>query len=140
MTLYQEVTILFPYLHSIRKLKTHLSIDVMFPNSWKLPKKYIPENSIVENESQLTDHRFFSFVTEFEELAVDNMLSNIQNVIRYNKEREEKEKLFDDKVNELRKMFDKQNLDNLKNLKFDITSKKVEFEDEELTHGEPATN
>ena len=59
---------------------------------------------------------------------------------RYNKEREEKEKLFDDKVSELRKMFDKQNLDNLKNLKFDITSKKVEFEDEELTDAEPATN
>jgi len=37
-------------------------------------------------------------------------------------------------------MFDKQNLDNLKNLKFDITSKKVEFEDEELTDAEPATN
>jgi hypothetical protein len=140
MTLYQEVTILFPYLHSIRKLKTHLSIDVTFPNSWKLPKKYIPENSIVENESQLPDHRFFSFVSEFEEQSVDNILSNIQNVIRYNKEREEKEKLFDDKVSELRKMFDKQNLDNLKNLKFDITSKKVEFEDEELTDAEPATN
>ena len=140
MTLYQEVTILFPYLHSIRKLKTHLSIDVTFPNAWKLPKKYIPENSIVENESQLPDHRFFSFVSEFEEQAVDNILSNIQNVIRYNKEREEKEKLFDDKVNELRKMFDKQNLDNLKNLKFELTSKKVEFEDEELTDAEPATN
>jgi hypothetical protein len=112
----------------------------MFPNSWKLPKKYIPENSIIENESQTPEHRFFSFVSEFEEQAVDSILTNIQNVIRYNKEREEKEKLFDDKVSELRKMFDKQNLDNLKNLKFDITSKKVEFEDEELTDAEPATN
>ena len=41
MSLFTEFTVLFPYLQSVRKLKTYLSFDIEFPDSWKLPKKYV---------------------------------------------------------------------------------------------------
>ena len=62
MTFYQELAVIHPYLQSVRKLKNYLSIDVNFPTTWKLPKKYVPENSVVENEATVKDHRCFSFV------------------------------------------------------------------------------
>ena len=135
MTFYQELALIQPYLQSVRKLKNYLSIDVNFPNTWKLPKKYVPENSFVENEATIKDHRCFSFVSVFEEKMVEDTLINLNGVIKYNKEREEKEKLFESKVSELKQIFDKQNLDNLKNLSFEITEKKLALDDE-LTESE----
>jgi hypothetical protein len=47
-------------------------------------------------------------------------------------EREEKERLFQSKVDELKNVFEKQSLNNLKNLKFDIKSTQtLELEDNE---------
>ncbi len=60
----------------------------------------------------------------FERIAV-NVLNLIQNnilgIVRYNLEREAKEKLFEDRVSELKNIFDKENLENLKKLKFELT-------------------
>jgi hypothetical protein len=130
MTFYQELSVIHPYLQSVRKLKNYLSIDVNFPATWKLPKKYVPENSVVENEATVKDHRCFSFVSAFEEKLVEEMLINLNGVIKYNKEREEKERLFESKVSELKQIFDKQNLENLKNLSFELTEKKLSLDDE----------
>ena len=49
-------------------------------------------------------------------------------------EREEKDRLFETKVDELKKLFEKQNLDKLKGLYFDISepvSKQLKLEDDE---------
>ena len=135
MTFYQELAVIHPYLQSVRKLKNYLSVDVNFPTTWKLPKKYVPDNSVVENESTLKDHRCFSFVSVFDEKSVEEMLINLNGVIKYNKEREEKERLFESKVTELKQIFDKQNLENLKNLSFELTEKKLSLDDE-LTESE----
>jgi signal recognition particle subunit SEC65 len=113
MSLFKEFTILFPYLQTVRKLKTYLSFDIEFPESWKLPKKYVNEEKIVENEKSKQGYRFFSFVSEFDEKLVDEIISNIKNIIAYNKEREEKERLFQLKVDELKKMFRNKNVKEL---------------------------
>jgi hypothetical protein len=134
MSLFKEFEELFPYLISVRKLKTYLSFDIEFPETWKLPKKYVNEERVVENSKQREGVRNFSFVSEFNETSVDDLISNIKNIIFYNKEREEKEKLFENKVNELKKIFEKQNLKNLQELTFEITSKiKLDDEEEETT-------
>ena len=113
MSIYKEFTILFPYLQSVRKLKSYLSFDIEFPDTWKLPKKFVNEEKVIENQKSNTGHRSFSFVSEFSEKLVDETIFNIKNIIAYNKEREEKERLFQIKVDELKKMFEKENLNNL---------------------------
>ena len=136
MSLYKEFSTLLPYIQSVRKLKNYLSFDVSFPKTWKLPKKYIEEDKILEQESTIIDNRFFSFVSEITEEGVENTSKNIQNIIKYNLEREEKEKLFQNKVDELKHIFEKQNLKNLKSLQFEIKNNKLELEyDEEELEG-----
>ena len=124
MTLYQELYQIFPYLTSIRKLKTYISFDITFPRTWSLPKKYVDESSVLENESEDPNTRFFSFVSQFDDESIHKISNNIQNVIKYNLEREEKQKLFQDKVNELKTLFEGQSLDNLKNLVFELEKNK----------------
>lgn len=132
MSLYKEFSDLLPYLQSVRKLKEYFSFDVMFPTTWKLPKKYVDENRLVEQESKMSTHRFFSFVSEINEEDVERITANIKNIVRYNLDREEKEKLFEDKVIELKTIFEKQTLKSLKNLKFQIKSiNHIELEDNE---------
>lgn len=134
MSLYQEFSALLPYLQSVRKLKNYLSFDISFPNTWKIPKKYVEEDKLIEQTSNVPNERLFSYVTEITEDNVQKTQLNIINIIKYNLEREEKERLFEAKVEELKKIFEKQNLEKLKGLNFDITEpipKKVELEDDE---------
>ena len=131
MSLYKEFSSLLPHLQSVRKLKDYFSFDVSFPLSWKLPKKYVDEDRVVEQESKTATHRFFSFVSEINEQDVDRITSNIKNIIKYNLEREEKERLFENKVNELKGIFEKQNLNSLKNLMFQLNLNKIELDDDE---------
>jgi len=85
----------------------------------------------MEQDSNTPNHRFFSFVSEILEEDIERTSQNIQNIIKYNLEREEKEKLFEEKVNELKIIFEKQTLKSLKNLKFEIKLNKIELEDGE---------
>ena len=97
-----------------------MTFDMSFPTSWKFPKKFIPENSVVEFDTPIENERGISFVTELSTGTMNKIVENIENIISFNKEREEKEKLLELKVNELKSIFEKQNLTTLKNLKFDI--------------------
>jgi hypothetical protein len=131
MSLYKEFSTLFPYLQSVRKIKTYLSFDISFPNTWKLPKKFVNEEKVMEQTTQTPNERLFSFVCEITEDEIETVSSNIHSIIKYNLDREEKEKLFETKVNELKTIFEKQNLNNLKNLQFDIKTGKIELIDDE---------
>jgi hypothetical protein len=131
MSLYSEFSILFPYLKSVRKLEKYLVFDVEFSKVWKLPKKYVNEERVIETKSEDINLRSISFVGEFNEKSVTETIVNIKSIIAYNKEREEKERLFETKVNELKRIFEKSDLNNLQDLKFEIIKQKITLDDEE---------
>jgi hypothetical protein len=138
MSLYKEFSELLPYIQSVRKIEKYLSFDISFPTSWKLPKKYVQEDKVMEQENKIAGNRTFSFVAEINESDVEQVTENLQNIIKYNLEREEKDRLFQNKVDELKSIFEKQNLESLQNLKFDLKSKtlsklKLDDNEEELT-------
>lgn len=124
--MYNELKDIFQFLVSVRKLKTYLTIDIEFPANWKIPKKYVIEDKIVENEKLNENYRFFSFVSEFNEVEMNQTVSNIKKIVSYNKEIEMKEKLLKQKIDELKRIFEKENLDNLQSLKFDILEEKLD--------------
>jgi len=131
MSMFKELQKVYPYLISIRKIKNYISFDMSFPDTWKFPKKFIPENNVVEIDTPNESEKGISFISEFDESTTIKILENIVNIIYFNKEREEKEKLLLDKVNELKNMFEKQSLSALKTLKFDISpTSKMEIIDE----------
>ena len=131
MSLYKEISKLSPHLQSIRKIKDYLSIDVSFPKNWKLPKKFVEEDKVMEQQSPNPEERLISFVSEISDEIIDICVQNIENIIKYNREREEKERLFDEKVKELKVVFEKQSLKELQDLKFNIKTKKVQLDDNE---------
>jgi len=131
MSLYREFSTLLPYIQSVRKLKEFLSFDISFPSTWKLPKKFVREDRVVEQESKIPNERMISFVSEISEEDVETTYKNIQSIIKYNLDREEKERLFNEKVNELKSLFEKQNLTNLKGLEFQIKQNQIQLEDDE---------
>lgn len=134
MGLYKEIGEIFDYLITVRKLKTYLSFDVELPQHWKIPKRYVNEEKVVETtENKNSTHRSISFVSEFKDQDVDNTIESIKNIINYNKELELKEKLLQQKIHELKKIFETTDLDNLQSLKFDLI-------EERLTNGEEILN
>jgi len=124
--MYNELKDIFEYLVSVRKLKNYLTVDIEFPNHWKIPKKYVQEDKIIENQKVNENKRFFSFVSEFNEDVLNKTVENIKNIIAYNKEIEMKESLLKQKIDELKKIFEKEKLESLQLLKFDIFEEKLE--------------
>jgi cysteinyl-tRNA synthetase len=130
--MYKELKDIFNYLITVRVLKSYLSIDVEFPIGWKIPKKFVQEDKIMENEKMNKDKRFFSFVSEFDEEALNTTLKSIKSIISYNKEIELKEKLLKQKIDELKKIFESEHLDSLQNLKFELLEEKLNDGEEDF--------
>ena len=133
MSLYKEIENIVDYCSSIRKLKTYLSFDMVFPTTWTVLKSQVDETKTVFNKSD-DKGKNISFVSEINEQSISETISNIETVINYNKEKEEKERLFKEKVNELKNLFEKGGLEDLKNLKFDVDDiPKLESEQESIS-------
>ena len=133
MSLYKEIEHIVDYCSSIRKLKTYLSFDMIFPATWNVLKSQVDETKTVFNKSD-DKGKNISFVSEINEEAISDTISKIETVINYNKQKEEKERLFKEKVNELKNLFEKGGLEDLKNLKFDVDDiPKLESEQESIS-------
>jgi len=104
----------------MRKLETYICFDMIFPSTWKIPRKFIIEDKFL-NQGTVDDNNIgLSFISEFNEVSINTTQSNILGIINFNLEREEKERLLNLKINELKTIFDKQSLDSLKELKFNF--------------------
>ena len=121
MSMYKEIEPFMDYIHSIRKLETYLSFDMVFPSKWALPKTLIDEAKIVGFETKDSNLKGISFVSLIDEREVTGTLVKIAKVIRLNKEKEMKEKLFKETIEKLRQTFEKNELEKLKNIYFDFT-------------------
>jgi hypothetical protein len=93
---------------------------MVFPNKWSIPKSIVEEGQIVGFETENQNHKGISFVSPIEELEVSKTLTKISKIIKLNKEKELKEKLFKEAVEQLKSTFEKNDLDKLKNLYFDF--------------------
>lgn len=127
MSFYTQLQPFIDFIRSIRKLKTYLSFDMEFPTKWSLPKSLVDEGQVVGFETENPDTKGISFVTEITDDKIDSTLMTIAKIIKLNKEKEIKEKLFKQTVEQLKQTFEKTDLDKLQNLYFD-------FETEEDTN------
>jgi hypothetical protein len=107
------------YLNSVRILQTYITFDMVFPTSWVMLKK-LPEGVEILQNNDKEGRLITSFVCENKLSLVDSIEISIDKIIKTNIEREEKERLFKLKVQELKSIFETENLENLKGLKFDV--------------------
>lgn len=127
MSLNIQLTPIFKYLHQVRKIEDYLIFDMYFPNSWKILKKFVIEDKFVNMGTVDEGLIGMSFVSESNEDNLTLTQNNIIGIINYNLEREQKETLLETKINELKGIFEKQSLDSLKSLKFDIKSNEINY-------------
>jgi hypothetical protein len=120
MSFYKEIAPFVEYVHSIRKLKNYLSFDMTFPTKWSLPKSIIDEGQVVGFEAEDQNTKGVSFVSPIDEKQISLTMTKIARIIKLNKEKELKEKLFKQTVEQLKQTFEKTDLDKLQNLYFDF--------------------
>ena len=118
MSFYTELSPFVEYIHSIRKLKNYLSFDMVFPSKWSLPRNLVEEGQIVGFEAENQNLKGISFVSPIDDSEVSKSLAKIAKIIKLNKEKELKERLFKETVEQLKSTFEKTDLDKLKNLNF----------------------
>jgi hypothetical protein len=130
MTFTEIIKNLFPYLYSLRRLKGYLSFDLVFPTTWEFPDSLIKNLQITQNPG--TDNKTITSIvcTVSDDIQINLTLETILDIISHNLEREEKERLLKDKVVELKKLFGKTSLEQLKTLKFEVQEDDTEYEDE----------
>lgn len=139
MNFYQNISPFIDYLFSIRKLKDYISFDLLLPNKWSLPKN-LPEGvetvpfKVEENESKGT-----SFVSQMNEENISKLILVITKTIKLNKEREMKEVLFKQTIDELKKTFEHNDLDTLQRLYFDFENEEPNLEEDEQNGQDTAT-
>ena len=106
------------HLKSVRILKTYVTFDMVFPTTWSTLKK-VPEGiEIIQNQDNEAN-TITSFVCPNNTQLIDIVEKTIDAIISTNLEREEKERLFKIKVNELKGIFENGDIDTLRTLKFD---------------------
>lgn len=136
MTLYNNIQQLEPYFHSIRKHQSFFIIDVKLPKGWTFKETVVKTQETVgfKDNGVKGEFRFLSFFSKQENEDIELSLSTIKEVINTNQEREEKERLLQEKIIELKRKFEDGDLDTLKGLHFDYsepTNTSVEIEEEE---------
>lgn len=133
MSFYSEISPFIEFVHSIRKLKNYLSFDIKFPDKWIIPKSILEDTQIVTFEVDDPTHKGFSFVCEIKDESVSVILTKIAKIIKINREKELKERLFKQMVEKLKVTFDSNNLEALQNLYFDFQKDEpnLELDDEE---------
>ena len=85
MSFYKELEPFIEYIHSIRKLKNYLSIDLKFPTKWSIPKSIVEEGQVVGFESDDANFKGISFVSAIDEKEVAQTLLRIAKIIKLNK-------------------------------------------------------
>jgi hypothetical protein len=127
MSLNVQLNQILKYLHQIRKIEDYLIFDMYFPSTWKVLKKFVIEDKFLNLGTVDEGLIGMSFVTETDEEKLTLTQNNIIGIINFNLEREQKEALLETKINELKGIFEKQSLDSLKSLKFDIKNNEINF-------------
>jgi hypothetical protein len=140
MSFYKEILPFMDYVHSIRKLESYLSFDMKFPVKWNLPKNLNEEGQLIPFEVGVDNMKGWSFVSKIDESEISSVLTKILKIVKHNKEREIKERLFKETVERLKSTFEKTELDKLQKLYFDFESDYDETSLDNEQNGQESTS
>jgi hypothetical protein len=116
-----------------------------FPTKWSIPKSIVDEGQVVGFEVENQNSKGVTFICPISEQEMSLTLVKIGKIIKLNKEKELKERLFKQTVEQLKQTFEKTDLDKLQNLYFDFdeeevdTNLEVEMETEDEQDGQEST-
>lgn len=134
--MYELIKNLRPYFYSLREIETNVSLDIKLPISWDFEKTVLLYSAVKYKVQDKNDKfNLLSLISVANEDGYNLLFVCANDIIRVNKEEEEKQKLFQSKLRELKELFDKENLDNLKHLNLNLYKNGQEVEIRDGTFG-----
>jgi len=114
---FDTITSLKPFFFSLREIQGKVSLDIKIPVQWKNSEE---QNKDIQFKVQDQNEKsmLLSLVSVSTKEGYDAVFTVAKKIIRTNQEEEEKIKLFNDKVEELKKLFLDSPLDKLKEISF----------------------
>jgi hypothetical protein len=137
MNIYTHIEKYKDYFHSIRLHDSIFLLDLKLPSRWEIKK--VLASTATTTQIKINDSTdtfvLISFYSPFTSQEVDLLINDVDRIIKWNKDHEEKNNLLDMKILELRKVFDSNNLDSLRSINFDFNNpeKNIKLDGQEPT-------
>ena len=115
--MFESIKSLRPYFHSLREVKNNVSLDIKLPLTWgyeNIIKPYTSINTKIQDKNE--QYTLLSLISQSTQGGYDVVFACALEIITVNKEEEEKQRLFQEKVKELQELFKKESLDKLKEI------------------------
>ena len=115
--MYENIKTLRPHFHSLREIQDNVSLDIKLPLTWKYDDVVKPYSTISFKIQDKNDkYNLVSLVAASTQTGYDVIFACANEIVSVNREEEEKQRLFQQKVKELQELFKKQSLDTLKDI------------------------
>jgi hypothetical protein len=119
---YELISSLRPYFFSLREISDNVSLDLRIPTTWRLENIQNILSQYKSLQLKVQDKNDKSQLVSIISLATqdgyDTARICAEEIIKYNIELEEKDRLFKEKVRELETLFRKESLHKLKEINF----------------------
>jgi uncharacterized protein YlxW (UPF0749 family) len=114
---FENIKTLRPHFHSLREVQENVSLDIKLPLTWKYDEVVKPYSSIsIKVQDKNEKFNLISLVTQSTQNGYDVVFACANEIVNKNKEEEEKQRLFQQKVKELQQLFQNESLDKLKDI------------------------
>ncbi len=134
MGLYNEIIKFTQYFNSLRMHEGLIVIDMKLPLQWKDKEILQNRGSKIQMKSGTNNEKFklVSFFAPFDVGGTETLSDEIFAIIKWNKDQEEKNELLNMKMLELKKVFNENDVDSLRNLNIAFDNK-LNLNGEEFT-------
>jgi hypothetical protein len=120
--MYELISSLRPYFFSLREINENVSLDLRIPTSWRLENIQTIISQYKSLQFKVQDKndksQLISIISVANQDGYDTARICAEEIIKYNIELEEKDRLFKEKVKELEILFRHESLNKLKEINF----------------------
>ncbi len=115
--MFENIKTLRPHFHSLREVQDNVSLDIKLPLTWKYDDVVKPYSSItIKIQDKNEKFNLISLIAQGTQNGYDVVFACANEIVNKNKEEEEKQRLFQQKVKELQQLFQNESLDKLKDI------------------------
>jgi hypothetical protein len=116
---FETIQKLKPYFFSLREIESNVSLDIKLPSKWKFDDIVAQYKSVkIKVQDRNEKNVLLSIIAVSSYSGYETAFECASDIIRINKEIEEKQKLLQAKIKELEVLFQHESLDKLKDLTF----------------------
>lgn len=133
---FDTINSLRPFFFSLREIKETVSLDIKIPSSWKHEIEIKPEVTL-KIQDQNEKSKLISLISPATKEGYDAVFTAGKKIIKTNQEMEERNKLFNEKIEELKKFFLEAPLDKLKEISFNKDNVRDKTSTGEIELGDP---